>query len=147
MLNYGGYSEGWATYAEIYSYDIAKLSGNLGEYAKQYSIFNLCMYAEMDIGVNYDCWDKKELANYLKDFGVTNQSAVDEVFDIVVDDPGNYLQYVIGYIEFANLRADAEKQLGNKFNAKKFHTFLLNMGPSPFSVINKYMQDWIKTQK
>lgn len=147
MLNYGGYSEGWATYAEIYSYDIAKLSGNLGEYAKQYSIFNLCMYAEMDIGVNYDCWDKKELANYLKDFGVTNQSAVDEVFDIVVDDPGNYLQYVIGYIEFANLRTDAEKQLGNKFNAKKFHTFLLNMGPSPFSVINKYMQDWIKTQK
>ena len=147
MLNYGGYSEGWATYAEIYSYDIAKLSDNLGEYAKQYSIFNLCMYAEMDIGVNYDCWTKEDLGKYLQDFGVSNEDAINEVFDIVVDDPGNYLQYVIGYIEFADLRADAEKQLGDKFNAKEFHTFLLNMGPSPFPVINKYMQNWIKTQK
>ena len=147
LLHYGGYSEGWATYCELYSYDIAGLEGKLGEFAKQYQILNLCLYAKMDIGVNYDCWSEDDLAEYLKGFGVEDKKAITQIFDIVVDDPANYLQYVIGYIEFAELRTEAEKELGDKFDAKKFHTFLLDIGAAPFSIIVDRMQDWMKEQK
>lgn len=146
IFNYGGYSEGWATYCELYSYDISGVDANVAEFAKQYNIFNLCLYAEMDIGVNYDGWDLNELKEYLAGYGITSSDAAQEIFDIVVDDPANYLQYVIGYIEFAELRSTAEKELGDKFNAKSFHTFLLDMGPSPFSVIGDYMEEWMKEQ-
>ena len=147
LLNYGGYSEGWATYCEMYSYDISGLDKNLANFAKQYNILMLCMYAEMDIGVNYDGWSLEELQDYLSDYGVTEKDAAQEVFDIVVDDPANYLQYVIGYIEFADLRSTAEAELGDDFNAKEFHTFLLDIGPASFPVIEKYMDDWMESQK
>ena len=147
LLNYGGYSEGWATYCEMYSYDIAGLKGKLGDFAKQYQIFNLCLYAKIDIGVNYDCWSEEDLAAFLKDYGVVDKEVTAQAFDIVVDDPANYLQYVIGYIEFEELRTEAEKELGDKFDAKKFHTFLLDIGAAPFSIIEDRMKDWIKEQK
>jgi len=147
LLSYGGYSEGWATYCELYSYNIAGLEDNLGEFAKQYMIFNLCLYAQIDIGVNYDCWSEEDLLEYLENFGITNKDAASQMFDIVVDDPANYLQYVIGYIEFMELREEAEDTLGDAFNAKEFHTFLLDTGDAPFSVIDKHMQDWMEEQK
>lgn len=147
LLSYGGYSEGWATYCELYSYNIAGLEDNLGEFAKQYMIFNLCLYAQMDIGVNYDCWSEDDLLEYLGNYGITDKEVASQVFDIVVDDPANYLQYVIGYIEFMELREEAEDILGDAFNAKEFHTFLLDTGDAPFSVIDKHMQDWMEEQK
>lgn len=147
LLNYGGYSEGWATYCEMLSYDYAGLKDNLSEFARQYNIFNLCLYAEMDIGVNYDCWSKKELGDYLADYGIDDDSVVDEVFDIVIDSPANYLQYTIGYIEFMNLKTEAQEQLEDDFQTKAFHTFLLDMGPSSFPIIADRMEDWIAEQK
>lgn len=147
LLSYGGYSEGWATYCEMYSYNIAGLEDNVGEFAKQYMIFNLCLYAQIDIGVNYDCWTEDDLLDYLGNYGITDKEVASQIFDIVVDDPANYLQYVIGYIEFMELRKDAEDTLGDNFNAKEFHTFLLDMGDAPFSIIDKYMQDWMEEQK
>ena len=147
LLNYGGYSEGWATYCELYSSDIAGLKGKLGDFTKQYMIFNLCLYAQIDIGVNYDCWTEDDLLKYLGNYGITDKKVASQVYDIVVDDPANYLQYVIGYIEFTELREEAEDTLGDDFHAKEFHTFLLDTGDAPFSVIDKYMQDWMKEQK
>lgn len=147
LLNYGGYSEGWATYCEMYSYNIAGLEDNLGEFAKQYMIFNLCLYAQIDIGVNYDCWSEDDLLKYLGNYGITDKKVASQVFDIVVDDPANYLQYVVGYIEFTELREEAEDALEDDFNAKEFHTFLLDTGDAPFYIIEKYMQDWIEEQK
>ena len=147
LLSYGGYSEGWATYCEMYSYNIAGLEDNLGEFAKQYMIFNLCLYAQIDIGVNYDCWSEDDLLKYLGNYGITDKKVASQVFDIVVDDPANYLQYVVGYIEFTELREEAEDALEDDFNAKEFHTFLLDTGDAPFYIIEKYMQDWIEEQK
>ena len=44
------------------------------------------------------------------------------------------------------LRETAEKELGDDFNAKEFHQFLLEMGPAPFYIIEDYMDDWMKEQ-
>lgn len=146
LMNYGGYSEGWATYCEMYSYDISGLEENVAEFAKQYQILTLCLYAQMDIGVNYDGWDLDELKNFLANYGITDEKVAKSIYDLVIDDPANYLQYVIGYIEFATLRDTAEEKLGDKFSAKAFHTFLLDMGPAPFSLISEYMDAWMDEQ-
>lgn len=147
MLNYGGYSEGWATYCENYSYSICGVDYDLADFAKNYNVFSLCLYASIDIGVNYDGWSLEDLKKYLTDFGITDEAVAQEIFDIVIDDPANYLKYVIGYIEFEELRKKAEKTLGDNFNAKEFHTFLLDMGPAPFYIIEQYLDDWLKEQK
>ena len=64
----------------------------------------------------------------------------------MVDEPANYLKYTIGYLEFMELREKAEKKLGDKFNQKNFHQFLLDMGPCQFYVLDEYLDDWIAEQ-
>lgn len=147
LLNYKGYSEGWATYCENYSYSIAGLDNDLAQMAQAYNRYILCLYAEIDIGVNYDCWDKDDLSDYLKKHNIQNPEVTNKVFNIVVDDPGNYLNYVIGFIEFEELRDTAKSELRDQFNLKDFHTFILNTGESSFTILEDRMEDWLEEQK
>lgn len=147
LISYGGYSEGWATYCEQLSYYMADIDENLADFAFAYNTYILCLYGLMDIGVNYDCWTKEELVSFLKDYGIDDKEVAENAYNIVVDDPGNYLQYVVGYLSFIDLRNTAKKELRKKYDQKEFHTFLLDMGPAPFSVIKKYLKKWIKDKK
>ena len=36
--------------------------------------------------------------------------------------------------------------LGEKFDLKEFHTFLLDMGPAQFEIIEDRMEDWMEKQ-
>lgn len=146
LLNFSGYSEGWATYCEMYSYGISGLEKDLAEFCMKNMVATLCMYAKVDIGVNYKGWTLEDTKEYLKNFGVTDQNAMQEVHQAMVDEPANYLKYTIGYLEFMELREKAEKELGDKFNQKDFHQFLLDMGPCQFYVLSEYLDDWIAEQ-
>ncbi|MFQ8843207.1 MAG: DUF885 family protein [Clostridium fessum] len=65
----------------------------------------------------------------------------------IIDNPGNYLKYYTGYLEILTMRQEAEEVLGNKFNAKSFHQFILNMDGASFRVIKPYFQTWLMTEK
>lgn len=43
------------------------------------------------------------------------------------------------------MRAEAEEKLGAAFDEKEFHTFILDMGPAPFTIIRDYFDEWLKT--
>lgn len=147
LISYSGYTEGWATYTEFYSYGISGLDEDFAEVLWQNQAYTLAMYACMDMGIHYDGWDRDDTAKYLASFGIYDSSIVDEVFETLVEEPANYLSYFIGYLEFANLREIAEEELGEDFEAKEFHRFLLETGPASFYVIEDHMQDWMETQK
>lgn len=146
LLSFSGYSEGWATYVEMYSYRLAGLDENLTKFAKENTIATLCLYAKVDIGINYYGWDLEQTKKYLKTFGIEDEESCKKVYQAMIDEPANYLKYTLGYIEFEELKSKAEKKLGKKFDLKEFHTFLLDMGPSQFYIIDKYMEQWIKEQ-
>lgn len=69
------------------------------------------------------------------------------MFETMIDNPANYLSYFIGSLEIRNMRETAELQLGDSFDATKFHTFLLDMGNAPFDVIQAYFTTWLMNQK
>ncbi len=145
LFSYPGYSEGWATYVEFeYSgllagmeEDIAKLTG--GE-----SAWALAMSAYIDMAVHYDGWTKEDVSEFLMGYGIGDAGTVDEIFDLIVQEPANYLSYFIGYLEILNLREAAQKELGDDFHVKEFHEFLLQTGPAPFYIIEDYMEEWME---
>lgn len=145
LLSFGGYSEGWATYAEMNSYYMAGLDKKLAKIIQNNQVASLCMYAKIDLGVNYLNWDMADTADYLKEFGINDTKSVEAVYNAMVDEPANYMQYALGYLEIMTLRDKASKELGDNFNLKDFHTFFLSMGPAQFDIINKYMERWIST--
>lgn len=147
LLSYPGYSEGWATYVEFYSYGISGLEEQLAKVLEWNQAATLGLYAYLDMGIHYDGWSRKDAAEYLAGYGISDEGVADAIYETMVEEPANYLSYFIGYLEFLNLRDIAEEELGEAFVAKEFHQFLMETGPAPFYVLEAHMENWIKEQK
>lgn len=142
IINVGGYTEGWGTYAELYGYHLAGIDKKTADILEKNTITTLCLYAKADIGVNYLGWDYSKLENYLKNYGFSvSQSRV--IFDSMVAEPAGYMPYTLGYLEIDNLKKEAKERLGDDFILKDFHEFILSIGPAPFDVIEDRLRKWI----
>ncbi len=148
LFSYPGYSEGWATYVEYeYAYGMSGAETPLDELLAGNMGMSLAISAYLDMKIHYDGWDREDVLAYLEKYGLGDEATVDELFEVIVEEPANYLSYFIGYMEIMDLRKMAEKKLGDAFSAKEFHEFLLSTGPAPFYIIEDHMTDWIKAQK
>ncbi len=145
VMNFLGYDEGWATYVELYSYHLAGIDENLADFLEANNLVILCMYARADIGIHYEGWKKDAAVSYLRRF-IDNEGICESIYSTLLEEPSIYLPYAVGCLEIMELRDRAENELGDKFNAREFHKFLLDIGPAEFGVINEYMTDWIKNR-
>ena len=146
LFSYQGYSEGWATYVEEYAYSISGLDEKLAEVLALNNATTLGLYAYIDMGIHYDGWERSDVMNYLSVYGLGDEEIADEIFETMVEEPANYLSYFVGYMEFMELREQAEEVLDDDFELKSFHEFLLDMGPASFYVIEDHMEEWLENK-
>ena len=145
LITSSGYVEGWATYVESYGYQYAAdylddpAASDLTALAWMNRSINLCIYSLMDIGIHYHGWTPDAAASFLKNFGISDTSVVQEIYQYIVETPGNYLKYYLGYLNFLDLRQKWQDTLGEHFDLKKFHQKILETGPVSFPVLQKYM--------
>lgn len=144
VQSFPGYAEGWATYAELYSYYITGLEDDAAEYNARYTSLALELYSLIDIYVNYNGWTLNKLMEFGKSWGFDNDAAI-SIYHAVIESPCNYLQYSVGYLEILNLKETAMNSLGDSFSIKEFHKFLLETGPAQFEIIAGQMKDWINS--
>ena len=143
ILQPNGFVEGWATYCELHSYSYANTGNDkLNSLAVANYATILCLYAKMDIGINYYGWDESNTASFLSDYGFDNTVAK-TIFNSIVSEPANYCKYVLGYIGFSELKETAQSRLGDKFNLKEFHKFIMDLGPVTFDTLNERLDQWI----
>ena len=136
-----GYSEGWATYVEYYAYGIGGLSKDMAEILVLNDSAALGMYAYIDMGIHYLGWGEEEVRQYLTLYGMDGALAR-QIFEIMVEEPANYLSYFVGYLEMVNLKETAEKTWGDAFTLKEFHEAVLSLGPAPFDLLEKAIKDY-----
>ena len=144
LMDITGYSEGWATYVEFYSYHLSGLDEDLATAMEANMSYTLGIYSLVDIGVNYEGWTRQDTYDYLDSIGISTPSDQKEIFEIMIGSPGNYLNYYVGYLEILQLKNEAETKKGSAFNLKDFNTFLLETGPASFDVLKDEMEDWAK---
>lgn len=143
-----GYKEGWATYVEHYTYTLDNgLDPELGKLLAANMVATLGLQACLDIYINYYGWSQEQVAEYLGNYYQEPEQIAKVIYQSMVENPTNFLSYYVGYLEFANMKATAQKELGEKFDVKEFHTFLLDLGPAPFDVIQPYFSSWLTLQK
>lgn len=139
VLDFGGYVEGWATYAEMGSYYLAPLSKEQATLLQKNSSIILGLYALADIGIHYDGWSRMDTAAFFSAYGITDAEAVERIYDLIIGSPANYLKYYIGYVEFLELKKDWVREMGDDFSQKEFHEAVLKVGPAPFDIVEDYM--------
>lgn len=139
LLSFGGYTEGWATYSEMLSYYFSALPKDQAAMMQRNSSIILGLYALADMGIHYDGWTLLDTTAFFRDYGITDTGTIEEIYNLIIGDPGNYLKYYIGYVEFLELKKDTIEQWGEDFSQEKFHKEILEIGPAPFTILRKYM--------
>ena len=141
IFNFSGYVEGWATYAEMCSYYLSPLPKDQAALFQKNGSLTLGLYAAADIGIHYDGWSVPDTVRFLSDYGIKDTDAIQEIYNLILSDPGNYLKYYVGYLEFMELKKKAMKIDGDEFSQKNFHRAVLDVGPAPFDIVSKYAVD------
>ena len=143
LLNYPGYTEGWATYTEMQAFYYAGLDPDLASLLQHNQAATLSLYATADIGIHYFGWEKEKNAAFWSEYGVDDTATVKRITDLILEEPGNYLKYYVGYLKFRQMRE--QLTLENKsFSVSAFHEAILRTGPSPFSVLEETVRDQLK---
>ena len=135
ILDFGGYVEGWATYAEMMSYYLAPLPKTEASLLQKNSSVILGLYALADMGIHYDGWSVTDTVRFFSDYGINDPNAVQSVYELIIGSPANYLKYYIGYLKFYELKKEMADTLGNQFSQKEFHRAVLDVGPAPFEIV------------
>lgn len=143
LLNYPGYTEGWATYTEMQAFYYAGLDPDIASLLQHNQAATLSLYATADIGIHYFGWEKEKNAAFWSEYGVDDTATVKRITDLILEEPGNYLKYYVGYLKFRQMRE--QLALENKsFSVSAFHEAILRTGPSPFSVLEETVRDQLK---
>lgn len=146
LLSYGGYQEGWALYTEFIAYDYA--CALLEECGQSESVWYiqaekinrsllLCLYSLMDLMIHYDGATCEQIAAVLGNFGISDPEAARAIYTYIAEEPANYPQYYVGYLEILALQQKARTLWGADYTDLRFHTFFLNMGPSDFTSLEE----------
>ena len=144
-LGVDGNVEGYAMYAQYNALDYLEgFSDSLKSIVAKNSMFSYLLYTTLDIGINYHGWNYDSTKKYLDEAGFAlEDEEAKEIYDFLRCSPGAYEPYGCGFELIAELRDNAEKALGDKFDAKAFNKALLDAGPSPYEVVKRHIAEYV----
>lgn len=139
LFGSSGYAEGWATYVEMQSFYYSDVETEVASYLQKNQSALLSLYATADMGIHCDGWTLRDTVDFFQKYHITDKQAIQEIYQLIVEEPAHYLKYYIGYLEFLNLKAYAKKEYGGDYSNYRFHQALMKMGPAPFAILKKYL--------
>lgn len=136
LLDVGGYTEGWATYVEMYAYSLWEDDPVLAALSQRNRSFTLGLASLLDIGIHYRGYSLDQVKAFLEQLGFGSSTA-ESLYRTILEAPANYLQYYVGCLNFCSLRDELKRTQGERFSLKEFHRLVLENGPAPFYILRK----------
>lgn len=150
ILKSSGYIEGWATYAEMYSFNFCKEEEKaIAEYFKLNNKFSGALQCRLDMGIHYQGWGATEVYNYLNTYlsGYSLENAT-AILEQLIEIPTNSQIYFFTYFKIEDMYTKTKTLLGDDFNEVEFHRLILDCGPIPLryveAIVNQYINDNIE---
>ncbi|MEC4725899.1 DUF885 domain-containing protein [Shewanella sp. D64] len=141
------FGEGWGLYSEY-------LGLEAGFYQDPYSNFGRLTYEMwraarlvVDTGMHAKGWSRQQALDFMASNTALSLHNVTTEIDRYISWPGQALSYKIGELTIKRLRAQAEDELGEKFDIRAFHDAILENGSVPMLVLEQQIQDFISAQK
>ena len=146
-LWYSAYGEGWALYCE-------SLGKELGLYTDPYQYFGMlgmemhrAIRLVVDTGMHTKGWTREQAIKYSLEHEAESEAGIISEIERYMANPGQALSYKIGQLKIRELRAKAEKKLGDKFDIAQFHNQVLETGCVPLALLETKIDNWIEALK
>ncbi|TAL74346.1 MAG: DUF885 family protein [Rhodanobacter sp.] len=137
------YGEGWGLYSEY-------LGNEMGIYDTPYKQFGYLTYQMwracrlvVDTGIHHLGWTRQQAIDYLTQNTALSPLEIGNEVDRYISWPGQADSYELGFLKILELRAKAEKALGNKFDLRAFHDTVLSTGSVPLPVLEQRIDRFI----
>lgn len=144
---YTAYVEGWGLYAE-------SLGTEMGFYSDPYSKFGQLTYEMwracrlvVDTGMHAFGWNRQQAIDFMKENTAKTENDIIVEIDRYIVWPGQALAYKMGELKIKELRAKARRELGARFDVRRFHNAVLDDGPLPLDLLESRINEWIAEQK
>lgn len=147
---FGGYSafaEGWGLYAERLGKDVGFYKDPYSDYGRLQADIWRAIRLVVDTGVHSQHWTRQQMVDFFHDHSTIDETSMQAEVDRYIAWPGQALAYKIGQLEILELRDQARKELGDKFDIRAFHDQVIDSGALPLDVLDQRITTWIKNQK
>jgi uncharacterized protein (DUF885 family) len=144
---YTAYSEGWALYAESLGPDLGVLTDPYMYFGRLEGELFRAIRLVVDTGLHSKGWTREQVLEYIDANSATSEARRVAETERYIAIPGQALAYKIGQLKISELRERAERELGPRFDVRKFHTAILVDGALPLDVLEAKVDRWIVAQK
>ena len=92
-------------------------------------------------------WTRDRAITFMTEHTALAGNNIANEVDRYISWPAQALGYKIGQLTILALREKAKKELGEKFDIRKFHDEVLGAGALPMDVLQTRIDAWIAAQK
>jgi uncharacterized protein (DUF885 family) len=148
LLGYTAFVEGWALYAERLGLEMGSLLADpYDDFGRlSYEMWR-AMRLVVDTGMHAKGWSRSQAVDYMLANSALTRQNVEREVDRYIAWPGQATAYKIGELRIRALRAQAEEQLGKKFDLRAFHDMLLEEGALPLPLLERRALAWIEAAR
>ena len=146
-LGFNAYVEGWALYAEQLGKEVGFYQDPVSDYGRLSSELFRAVRLVVDTGIHAKGWTRDQVVEFFRKSGAVDEPTIQSETDRYISWPAQALSYKLGQLKFRELRERAEKELGSKFDLRKFHDEMLDGGTLPLDVFDARTNKWIAEQK
>jgi len=134
------YAEGWALYAESLGADLGLYKDAYSRYGQLSSERFRAVRLVVDTGIHAFGWTREKALDYFKAHAPEESAAE---IDRYISWPAQALAYKLGQLEIRELRAEAERTLGPRFDVREFHDVVLRDGVLPLALLHEQVEQYI----
>jgi uncharacterized protein (DUF885 family) len=146
-MHYTAYTEGWGLYAERLGKDVGFYQDPYSDYGRLEADIFRAIRLVVDTGVHSKHWTRDQMVEFFKAHSGLDDATINAEVDRYIAWPAQALGYKMGQLKILELRARAQKELGNKFDLRAFHDQVLDSGALPLDVLEERIDTWINQQK
>ncbi|HXJ90185.1 MAG TPA: DUF885 domain-containing protein [Candidatus Binatia bacterium] len=146
-LGFNAYVEGWALYAEQLGKEVGFYQDPVSDYGRLSSELFRAVRLVVDTGIHAKGWNRDQVVEFFRKSGAVDEPTIQSETDRYISWPAQALSYKLGQLKFRELRERAQRELGPKFDLRKFHDEMLNGGTLPLDMLEARTEKWIAEQK
>ncbi len=146
-LGFNAYIEGWALYAEELGKEVGFYQDPVSDYGRLSSELFRAVRLVVDTGIHSKGWTRDQVVDFFRKSGAIDEPSIQSETDRYIAWPAQALSYKLGQLKFRELRERAQKELGPKFDIRKFHDEMLDGGTLPLDLLDARTNKWIAQQK
>ena len=120
-LGFNAYVEGWALYAEQLGKEVGFYQDPVSDYGRLSSELFRAVRLVVDTGIHSKGWTREQVVLFFRESGAVDEPTIQSETDRYIAWPAQALSYKLGQLEIRKLRDQAQKELGPKFDIRKFH--------------------------